>query len=620
MDGRGSRLFRRIIFCLACVAAVSCGPHPRSPQGRDLSAPAAGHLPASVRARWSGQAAFISPAVWNELPRYRIEIDAVGDLLRVELELRDVPAEGTQLLVPGSFAGMHALGRALRDLRVHCDGRVQAIEMVQPGVAHVGEGGCAVMQVDYRVIAGPGMHPAGSRYAPRLGGSEMLVYGQTALVVPRGIHGAGVEIVAPGSWRIATSWRPARVGNTPAISPAGEGRETWSFLAEDTAHLLDSVLAGGELRLSTRDLPDGRRMRLLCTGTLPLTDGALESDLVALAAAQSDYLPDGWVWPPGTAELTVVALGSQPGVLAGSGRRGGLVLELGDGARPDELAILIAHELFHTVNGHLLVHRPEAEFTTLWFKEGVTSWIGLVTAARAGLIGESALLDAWGTTLGNYHENPLATQLSAWQLADRFWKNPHARRLPYDKGALLGMMLDVALRDPETGRSGLSRLFRSMLVAFGAHRAYGDDDLRQVASVLGPPGSEMDAFWSRFVIGAEPLPLRPVMDDLGLKWAAVSGPAPYFGFRLASDPYGQFVSALDPHGPAALAGVRLGDRLEAALPPGWEERGTPVRVEVLRGPSRLPLLVRSVPGAREVYRVQSTAQGSPPWRLFLRRE
>ncbi len=611
-------VLKTILPILAGLILVSCGPYPHTTHGRDLSTPPETRsLPDAVRARWSGDAAAISPSLWNELPRYRIEIDAVGDVLRIELELRDVPPSGTEMLVPGSFAGMHALGRALRDLKVRCDGKSQSIEMVEAGVARVGEGGCAVLQVGYRVLAGPGVHPAGSRYAPRLGHGQMLVYGQTALVVPRGIKGAGVEIVAPGAWRVATSWRPARVGETAAITPIGDGREVWSFVAEDTAHLLDSVLAGGQLRLSTRELADGRQMRLLCAGTLPLSDAALESALVALASAQAVYLPEGWVWPPGTAELTVVALGSGAGVLAGSGRRGGLVLELGEGAAADELAVLIGHELFHTVNGHLLVHRPEAEFTTLWFKEGVTSWIGLVSAARAGLIDEEAFLDAWGTIIGNYYENPLATRLSAWQLADRFWKNPHARRLPYDKGALVGMMLDVLLRDSRDGRSGLARLFQSMLVGFGAHRAYNDDDLRQVAAVLGPEGAELDAFWSRFVIGAEPLPLRGMMERLGVRWATEKGPAPYYGFRLASDPYGQFVSAVDPRGPAALAGLRKGDRLHRGLPQGWEDRGAPVRVEVLRGPSRLPLLLRAVPGSRELYRVRQQRGSPPEWRALL---
>lgn len=573
-----------------------------------------------MRAQWSQQAAPISPELWNALPRYRIEVDAVSHLLRVEIELREVPEEGAELLVPGSFAGMHALGRALRDLKVRCDGESQSIEMVQPGVAHAGKGGCEVMQVGYRVVAGADVHPAGSRYAPRLSSGQMLVYGQTALVVPRGIRGAGVEIVAPGAWRVGTSWRPARVGETPAVTPMGDGREIWSFVAEDTAHLLDSVLAGGELRLTTRQLPDGRRMRLLCSGTLPVSDLYLESALAALAKAQAAYLPDDWVWPPGTSDLTVVALGRRPGVLAGSGRRGGLVLELGEGAGRDELAILVSHELFHTVNGHLLVHRPEEEFSTLWFKEGVTSWVGLVTAAKAGLIDDAAFLETWGATVGNYYENPLAMKLSAWQIAERFWKNPHARRLPYDKGALLGMMIDLVLTDPESGRSGLSRLFRSMLVGFGSRRAYGDEDLRQLASALSPRGVDVDEFWSRFVLGSEPLPLTPTLASVGVRWVTETGPAPYFGFRIAADPYGPFVSAVDPQGPAARAGLGVGDRLGDGLSPGWEDRGAPLRLEVVRGSAVVPVMVRPIRGARAVYRVRETPRSEGRWRDLIRPE
>jgi hypothetical protein len=407
------------------------------------------------------------------------------------------------------------------------------------------------------------------------------------------------------------------VDGRPAILRANNpGKLKWRFAAEDTAHLLDSIVAGGNLRLSTQVLEDGRRMRLFCAGSLPVSDAVLKNNIAALAKAQAAYLPEDWRWPSGTGRLTVVAIGRGPGRLTGSGRRGGLVLELGSGVRPDDLALLVAHELFHTVNGHLLVHRPEEEFMTLWFKEGVTSWVALVTAVRAGLLDDAVFLDKIGEIVGNYRDNPLSTRLPAWKLAERFWRDPHARRLPYDKGALLGMLMDGALRDSEGQASGLERTFRAMLSTFGARRAYGSDDVRQLVNALSAPDGEMDEVWTRFVLGVDPLPVDTILRGLGLVRYTERVKAPYYGFRVGHDPRGAFVSTVDPQGPAARSGLAVGDRLVAVPPGSWEIEGKPARVDVVRGQARLPVVVRPVAGTRVVHRVRPLDRRGT-WRRFV---
>ncbi len=526
--------------------------------------------------------------------------------LRPELERLEVlarfpdPPDTLVLAVPSVWVDGKARSNHIDGLQARCAGQELALEALGGGRLGIERGACQEpIEVSYGVRAG--RVPARAIHGVRIQSQRgALIYGQGAWVVPvfKGAGALSVEVLAPARWTTVSTWS--------LFGTQVEGRRArrWRFVAHDPGHMLDSVLVAGDLRIYEEELSDGRRMQVALGGPLPMEDQALVSAAARLASVQRAYLPSGWRWPRGTDALSVIVLGDERGQARdGAGRRGGVVLEVGAGLERRSLLELLSHELFHTLNGHLLIHRPEAQFSTLWFKEGLTTYVGLVSVVRAGL----ATKDWWRSRMeelvGHYYRNPLALKLLASAVQDRYWTSQAARRLPYDKGALLAMLIDAhAPRSPQ-GHWGHERLVRRLMSDMAAAGlAYGPADILEALRQEG--FVDVETFWNRFVEGAEPLPLAQGLQKLGLSMVKRSEAVPYFGLTLGQDAHGaHVVMDVDPQGPAAKAGLLRGDRLTHHPTVPWKTPGSSARLQVSRARGPLDIVIHSEPGQQTVYRL-----------------
>ncbi|MBH24128.1 MAG: hypothetical protein CMH57_06690 [Myxococcales bacterium] len=554
-------------------------------------------------------------AAWDELQlRVRLEPDPVANQIRVEATFVEPPSP-LRLLLPNRWSEHLKLKRSLRDMTAACaSGAPVEMRSDAPGELALTHGGCGELTVSYRVVPphGPARTSHAARYEPRIDIQGLLLYGQVSLLLPseaRQFQRSGVEVVVSSDWAVATNWTPVRLegSGVAALEPMAT-RTVWRFVADDMGHLFDSVVVAGPLRLYGRQLADGRFLQVACQGELPLADEEMMELATRLVRDQRRYLPRGWHWPAGTRRLSMIALGvNVDGRLEGGGRRGGFLVEVGRGAPTRELAELVAHEAFHVVNGHLLVHHPSAEYDTLWFKEGVTTYIAAQTVVRAGLADEGWFRARLAEAISAYYSNPASLKMPLAELPERFWSDTNARRLPYDKGALLGAMLDGALAAPGGGQveSGLERIFKSLLAEVAAKgQTYDNTTLQSVTRRLDDHGElAQETFWSRYVSGADALPLRSVLQQQGLHLMQGTVQVPWFGFQVGFDAAGAYVAGVDPRGPAARAGVHPGDRLldERAL--RRARIGQPFRLQVTRGGSLIRATVTPEPGRRTDYRV-----------------
>lgn len=585
----------------ACVPSTTTTPPDKAPLA--LAQPLA--LPAN-----SG-AVRISAQQWRQAPlRYLWTLDPLQDRALVQLSVQQ-PASPLVLHLPQPWAGLHDLPRVIQGLEARCqegEGPLE-VSLERPGVVQVWHPGCAQVQVTYRLRTQWGPLEGESlraRFWPRLGQGGALLYGQAAVLWPEIELGDGelvaLEVEAPRGWGVSSSWTPAQVS-------AGRP-QAWAFVARDLEHLRDAVLVGGQLRLHTRVLRDGRRLRLICQGELPLEDQALLDVAARVAAAQEGYLPQGWRWPQGTEQLSVIALGRGAGrLLEGTGRRGGVVLELGRQVDPREVYELLAHEIFHVLNGHMLVSPPQEEFSGLWFKEGLTSYVALVSLLRARLVKEDWALERLGQWVSNYYGNPQSLRLPASELGRAFWRDPNARRLPYDKGALLALLLDVELA--QGPRGGVERLVQALLTETQSGAPCSQELIYSVALTQAQSLERLALLWSEHVRGVSPLPLPDALTSLGLALEQRPQAVPYYGFQVGLDAEGVFVASVEPDGPALRAGLRRGQRLVRRPPLAREGPGVPARVEFQGGGAAL---VSPESGRRQVYRLR--AQGEGAWRAL----
>lgn len=539
-----------------------------------------------------------SEASWRGLrSRLTLSVRPVQGMLTGRLSVRAAPSP-LSVALPRVWADGQPRSGHVRELKASCDGVELPLEAASGGVLKIVHQGCQEIEVRYRLD--PRRQAPNALMRARLDGREgALIYGQGALLVPELDEPVGVEVVTSPRWSVASTWEP--LGE---VSEAAE-EVRWRYVAQEPGHLQDSALVVGDLRHQEASLADGRTLRVVLSGVLPLDDARWLASVVRLADAQRAWLPQGWRWPRGTGQVTVMVLGRGDHLLSeGAGRRGGVVLEVGQRAAPVESLELLAHELFHVVNGHLLVHKPESELDTLWFKEGVTTYAALRSMVASGLVDEAWFRRRLGELVTHYFENPGATRWTLARQVARYWSDAAAQRLPYDKGALLALVIDAQLGSDAQGELATMRWLRRLLVETAARgEAYELETLRVALEAEGLEASVgFQGFWARYVLGAEVLPVKRALRRLGWSLKTETEAAPYYGVTLGQDARGSFVSFVDPQGPASSSGLRPGDRLaQPTQLPGVMD--APAVLRVRRGSGVTRVVVRPERGQRQVYRV-----------------
>lgn len=181
-----------------------------------------------------------------------------------------------------------------------------------------------------------------------------------------------------------------------------------------------------------------------------------------------------------------------------------------------------AHEFFHIVTP-LNVHSEEIgnfDFINpkmskhLWLYEGVTEYFATHVQLYEGLYDMETFLDKirdYILTSKTYYNDTLPfTEMSA-NVLDKY-ANEYGN--VYQKGALIGMVLDVRLRELSQGKYSLRDLMLDLSKTYGKENAFKDDELFDKITELTYP--EIRDFFARYVEGSEPLPLEDTFRKVGI--------------------------------------------------------------------------------------------------------
>ncbi|MEN8251644.1 MAG: peptidase M61, partial [Bacteroidota bacterium] len=84
----------------------------------------------------------------------------------------------------------------------------------------------------------------------------------------------------------------------------------------------------------------------------------------------------------------------------------------------------------------------------------------------------------------------------------------------YQKGALIGLALDITLLDLSGGKYGVQQMMADLSSEYGKYNSFKDDELFDKITELTYP--EVRAFFTRYVEGPEPLPMAEIMEKAGL--------------------------------------------------------------------------------------------------------
>lgn len=185
---------------------------------------------------------------------------------------------------------------------------------------------------------------------------------------------------------------------------------------------------------------------------------------------------------------------------------------------------IAAHEFFHIVTP-LTIHSEEIEnfdfkeadlSKHLWLYEGVTEYFASHVQVQYGMITPEEYL---ATLTGkirdaslNYQDDLPFTELS--EEAAGVHKQQYGN--VYQKGALIGAMLDIRLLELSQGEYGLVDLLAELGDLYGKNKAFEDQELFDQITRMTYP--EISEFFERYVAGNEPLPLEEYFAKAGITY------------------------------------------------------------------------------------------------------
>ncbi len=239
----------------------------------------------------------------------------------------------------------------------------------------------------------------------------------------------------------------------------------------------------------------------------------------------------------------------------------------------------MAHEFFHLWNVKRIrpqqmepVEFEHEQYTrALWFCEGVTSAVSERMLVRAGLQDERAYLSHLAELTGEFEgrparhfQSPEASSLEAWMEGQAYYRRPERSVSYYTSGELVGVLLDLRLREMTDGKKSLRDLFQWMNVNYAKQARFYDDarGVQQAAETIA--GRSLDDFFIRYVRGTDDIPYDQFFRQVGLKLESLSTPIADAGFDATVNFTGlPEVTAVAPGSSVESAGVRIGDRLTA---------------------------------------------------------
>jgi len=243
-----------------------------------------------------------------------------------------------------------------------------------------------------------------------------------------------------------------------------------------------------------------------------------------------------------------------------------------DGAIP-----IAAHEFFHAWNVKRIrpqslepVDRTKEQYTrALWFAEGVTSTYGSYALERAGLRSKDDLYSDIAQQISELEARPAhiwqsveESSLDAWLEKYDLYNRPDRSISYYNKGQILGVLLDIQIRDATDNHKSLDDVLRKLNQEYAQQGTFYDESLGIQRVVEEISGASFADFFRDYVAGTVDVPYAEFLAKAGLELKQEIRRTADLAFWPGFAPgTGMQVTAVEAGGRAEAAGLRAGDIL-----------------------------------------------------------
>lgn len=187
---------------------------------------------------------------------------------------------------------------------------------------------------------------------------------------------------------------------------------------------------------------------------------------------------------------------------------------------------IAAHEFFHIITP-LYIHSEEVHNFNyanpnmskhLWLYEGVVEYLSLHALLEAKVIGQDVFLSKIEEKMRN--ADAFDPSLSFTEMSRRCMEPDIASQYynVYEKGALIGLCLDVYIMQTSKGKMNLRSLLRDLAKTYGLNKPFKDDDLFGEIGKLTNP--DVKLFLEKFVSDTLPLPYEEIFKYVGINYQA----------------------------------------------------------------------------------------------------
>jgi predicted metalloprotease with PDZ domain len=371
-----------------------------------------------------------------------------------------------------------------------------------------------------------------------------------------------VSFQAPDGWKSAS-----------ALSGPKSGAKIESIEAENYDRLVDSPLELGDFQQSDFDEAGGHFRVVVDADPSDYDMQELVGQLHKITAAAISWMNDR----PFGNYMFLYHFPRGPG---GGGMEHAYCTAIDLNAslikqNPAAVAMVTSHEFFHLWNVKRIrpktlepVDYTKENYTrALWFSEGVTSTVENVIQLRAGLMDEKQFLKHLGETITELERRPAhftqsaeESSLDAWLEGNTYYRRPERSISYYNKGELLGFMLDLAVRDTSHGQASLREVLQWMNANYAKKSRYFDDSngVREAAEAVSH--ANLGSFFAKYVAGTEEIPWDEFLRGVGLHVEQGKVTVPDPGFIASRNFDGPMsVGAVTPGSEAERAGLQVGD-------------------------------------------------------------
>jgi predicted metalloprotease with PDZ domain len=450
---------------------------------------------------------------------YSVDLnDRADDMFHVRMAVSGLGPDNAILqfasTAPGTYQVMD-IGRYVADLGAFdSDGTEVAVEQVSANQWRLADP-AAVAEVRYSIAetwdTPVDEHPVYPMAGTSMEDDHVLINPHAVFPFPSGMQDAPIELRLeyPAEWKLGT-----------ALDASAEG----VLLADDYDHFVDSPLLLGRLSYASTSVT-GVPVEIY---TYSVTD-RIDSDQLLGAMdlvlqASGEFLGE---LPVDRYTFLFHFEGRNPSAGAWEHSYSSEYV-LPEADLSDRYANMIsdiaAHEFFHVVTP-LHIHSEIIEsfdFETpvpsehLWLYEGVTEWASDAMQLRAGLKDPDRYLADQVQKIRS-DEGFFDQDYSLSKLALTSYTAEGQRQYPniYQRGAVVGALLDLRLLKLSGGEYGLQELLLDLAEQYGVSRPFPEDELFAIITEMTYP--EIGEFFEAYVRGTEPLPIDEYYGWIGIE-------------------------------------------------------------------------------------------------------